>query len=255
VSLFLFKLIVTPLLIGGVSLAGQRWGPTIGGLLVGLPLTSGPVAFFLALAHGNVFAASASIGILAGGTSVVVFCLAYSWLVFWLAEPVALVAGWAIFFGSTWLLQDVTLPPISLFVAVAVLNLVMLLLLPRGEAATPKVTAPRWEIPARMVLATVFVLVLTGVAASLGPRLSGLLAPFPIFISTLGAFTHQYGGPTAVAHLIRGVAIGLFGFTLFFLVVSLLLVPAGLALAFIAASLVTLATQGAALWLMGRRAA
>ena len=39
------KLILTPLLIGGASLAARRWGPAIGGWLVSLPLTSGPVTF------------------------------------------------------------------------------------------------------------------------------------------------------------------------------------------------------------------
>lgn len=42
------KLVVTPLLIGGVTLAGRRWGEHMGGWLVALPLTSGPVASFLA---------------------------------------------------------------------------------------------------------------------------------------------------------------------------------------------------------------
>jgi len=39
-----FKLLLTPALLGLVSLAGRRWGPAVSGWLVGLPLTSGPVA-------------------------------------------------------------------------------------------------------------------------------------------------------------------------------------------------------------------
>ncbi len=58
--IFLLKLLLVPTFIGIVSLAGRRWGPTVSGWLVGLPLTSGPVAFFLALEQGNVFAAQAS---------------------------------------------------------------------------------------------------------------------------------------------------------------------------------------------------
>jgi hypothetical protein len=46
------KIAVTPLLIGGASLAGRRFGHRIGGWLVALPLTSGPVTFFLATDHG-----------------------------------------------------------------------------------------------------------------------------------------------------------------------------------------------------------
>ncbi|HET7343490.1 MAG TPA: hypothetical protein VFL90_18640, partial [Methylomirabilota bacterium] len=58
-AILLLKLAATPLLIAGASLAGRRWGPAVGGWLVGLPLTSGPVAVFLALEHGAAFAAAA----------------------------------------------------------------------------------------------------------------------------------------------------------------------------------------------------
>jgi hypothetical protein len=44
---------------------------------VGLPLTSGPVAFFLATDHGVPFAAGAALGMLAGTISQVAFALAY----------------------------------------------------------------------------------------------------------------------------------------------------------------------------------
>src|SRR5689334_15298204 len=74
---FLFKLLVSPLLIGAVSLAGRRWGPAVSGWLVGLPLTSGPVVLFLALEQGTTFAAAAAQAIMLGIISVGVFCLTY----------------------------------------------------------------------------------------------------------------------------------------------------------------------------------
>jgi hypothetical protein len=73
------KLVVTPLLIAAASLAGRRWGQAVGGWLVGLPLTSGPVAFFLALDHGVAFAAAAASGSLAGAVAEAGFGLAYAW--------------------------------------------------------------------------------------------------------------------------------------------------------------------------------
>ena len=42
------------------SLAARRWGEAVGGWLVGLPLTSGPVAVFLALEQGPAFATDAA---------------------------------------------------------------------------------------------------------------------------------------------------------------------------------------------------
>ncbi len=62
----ILKLVLTPVLIGAASLAGRRWGPAVSGWLVGLPLTSGPITFFLALSHGATFAAAAAVGTLTG---------------------------------------------------------------------------------------------------------------------------------------------------------------------------------------------
>jgi len=47
---------------------------------VGLPLTSGPVIFFLTLSHGTAFVTSAIAGTLSGGFSLVAYCLVYAWL-------------------------------------------------------------------------------------------------------------------------------------------------------------------------------
>ena len=47
--LLALKLIFVPALIGGVSLAGRKWGPAVSGWLAGFPFTSGPVALILAL--------------------------------------------------------------------------------------------------------------------------------------------------------------------------------------------------------------
>ncbi|EPO5264916.1 hypothetical protein [Providencia rettgeri] len=52
-ELFVFKIVITPLLLLTASLAARRWGESIGGLIVGLPLTSGPISFFFALEYGQ----------------------------------------------------------------------------------------------------------------------------------------------------------------------------------------------------------
>ena len=74
----LLKIFVTPTLIGSASLAGRRWGHSISGWLVALPLTTGPITFFLALTHGTSFAATAAAGTLAGGFSQAAFVLCYA---------------------------------------------------------------------------------------------------------------------------------------------------------------------------------
>lgn len=246
------KLILTPLLVGAVSLASRRWGPAIGGWLVGLPLNSGPIVLYLALEQGRPFAARAAAGILAGTLSIVVFCFAYSWLAFrctwWCAALITL----AIFFACTWSLQFTSAPAGWWFVAVLVALTVALALWPRAAGVTAVIAPPRWEIPARMVAATAFIVLITTLAPLLGSHLSGLLATFPTFASTLAVFTHHFQGAPASAQLLRGTALGLFAFASFFLVLATTLEQGGLTLAFIAATALTLAVQGGTLWVMGR---
>src|SRR5436309_13147475 len=74
----LLKLIVTPVLIGAASLAGRRWGETLSGWFIALPLTSGPVCWFLAIEQGTGFAAGAARGCLAGAAAEDGFCLAHA---------------------------------------------------------------------------------------------------------------------------------------------------------------------------------
>src|SRR4029077_2644700 len=111
---------------------------------------------------------------------------------------------------------------------------------------------PRWDLAARMVVATGFVLLLTGVAPALGPRLTGLLAPLPLYAATLTVFAHHREGPGPAASVLRGLLLGLFGFAGFFLVLAALLERAGIGPAFAAASAIALALQGGSLWVLRR---
>jgi hypothetical protein len=51
VNLLLLKLVLTPALIALASLAGRRWGHAVSGWIVALPLTTGPIVFFLGLSR------------------------------------------------------------------------------------------------------------------------------------------------------------------------------------------------------------
>ncbi len=47
--MLLLKLTLAPLLVAAATLVARKWGPRVGGLLLGLPLTTGPIFLFLAL--------------------------------------------------------------------------------------------------------------------------------------------------------------------------------------------------------------
>ena len=248
------KLVLTPVLIGTASLAGRWWGPALSGWLVGLPLTSAPVAFFLALNQGATFAAAVAVGTLAGAISQAAFSLTYGWLAFrWGWLPTVLASSLA-FVAPTIVLQHLTLPLVPLFLVVVAVLIAALRLMPeRAEAATSVVEPlPGWDIPARMVVATVFVLLLTGIAPILGAHLTGLLAPFPLYASVLTVFAHRLQGPAPAALVLRGLLLGLFAFAGFFLMLAALLESVGIVPAFVTAIAIALAIQAASLWVLRR---
>ena len=78
-DLLAFELIASPLLLLAATLAVRRWGESVGGSFVGLPLTSGPISLFLALEQGAPFARDATAGSLtatvAQAAAVWVYCL------------------------------------------------------------------------------------------------------------------------------------------------------------------------------------
>jgi hypothetical protein len=250
------KLILTPILVGGATLAGRRWGPTISGWLVALPYTAGPIVFFLALSQGLAFASATAVGVLAGVVSPVAFCLTYSWLSRRIGMPGTLAASLAVFALATALLRPLPLWWPLVYSAVIGVLVLALRLMPRSAArAQASVRPPQWEIPARMVVATGYVLLLTAGAPFLGPQLTGLMTPFPLFGGTLAVFAHQFQGPEAAVSVLRGLLHGLFAFASFFVVLSALLERVGLAAAFGAAVAVALLVQTGSLWLLRRRPA
>jgi len=248
--MLIIKLLLTPLLIGMVSLAGRRWGPAISGWFVGLPLTSGPVMLFLALDQGTTFTARAAEGTLLGLISVASFCLIYSWLslrVGWLGS---LLVSWCVFFASTFILEQFSMPVSIAFALVIVFLAIVLKLFPTYRGKYTMKSPPQWEVLLRMVTATAFVLVLTGISGVLGPQLSGLLTTFPIYATILGSFTHHFSGAAAAGRLLRGVVFGTFTFAVFFLIIASSIEREGIVFAFGAAVLAALLLHGGSLWLL-----
>ena len=240
---FLLKLVLVPTFIAVVSLAGQRWGTTVSGWLIGLPFTSGPVAFFLALEQGNLFAQRASEAIMVGIVSVFAFCLAYSRLATGLAWFPSTFAGMAAFFACTFFLDMIAFPLLVGFALALLVLVVSALLMPHVGSDRMSAWRSRWELPARMVSATALVILITGVAPLLGPQLTGLLSPFPVYATTLAVFVHRSQGGEEAVKLLRGVVVGSFTFIVFFLILSLSIVAWGVAWSFLMAIGMSLLTH------------
>lgn len=254
-TITIFKILLTPALIWVVSLAGRKWGAAVSGLLIGLPLTSGPVAVFIAMERGPVFARQTASGILLGGLSVAGFCLAYGWLAArrhsW---PVALLVGWGVTVLATAALDQVHVSGLVALSLIVVGLLALIWLMPPATDARAAGEPPWWDLPARIGFATIFVIGLTALAPLFGAQLSGLLATLPIYASILAGFNHYLLGPEHAVNFTRGLAVGLFGFVAFFAIVEAMIMAAPVWATFSAAAVVALATQATLMWLTRQRA-
>jgi hypothetical protein len=250
-SLLLLKLTLAPGLVAATTLAGRRWGPRAAGWLGGLPVVVAPILLAIALEHGERFAAEAAGGALLGLLSLTAFVLAYGWCARAMGWLPSAAIGWAAFAVATLLLDRVDLPNWLALVLVCASFAAAAALLPRAPAET-RSAAPRFDLLLRAGATAALVLLLTGLAGSLGPHLSGLLASFPVLATVLAAFTHVQEGPAAAAELLRGFATGLVAFAVFCFAVAELLPGQGVALSFVASATIALAAHGVSFALQRR---
>ena len=272
-TVLILKLVLAPLLVVGSSLAGRRWGPSVTGTLVTLPIVAGPILFITYLEHGQRFAARAASASLLGLVSLALFAVVFARLARTRAWPATLLTGWLACLACDLLLSATGLPALAgLGLALAATGLAVRAgsrtpvpqpatqpapTAPSTQPAAQPSAAPRppwWDLPARAAVTAVLVLALTSAAAHLGPALTGVLAPFPIGTSVVAVFALAQGGaPTANATL-TGVLRGLPGFAVFCFLVAVLAEPMGGGPAFAVATVGTLAVPLLLRWRLGARA-
>jgi hypothetical protein len=241
-----------PSLVGAVTLAARRWGPRIGGWLTAIPIVTGPILCFLAVDQGVVFGGRAAQATLAGVTGLGAFCVAYAYACRRLAWPLSLVAGWTAFGAVTALLYFAQPTLIAGLVLALLASIVGERLIPRPTGVPATSSRPSHDLIIRMLATGTLVVVVTAVAAWLGPSLSGLLTAFPTAIAIIAAFSHAQGGPNAVQPMARSFMRGLKSFALFCFVFGWAIVPLGLGWTVVIAAAAQMVVHGLTLWTMTR---
>jgi uncharacterized membrane protein (GlpM family) len=242
------KIVLVPSFLLLVSVAGRSWGPSVAGLLAGLPVVAGPVLYLFALEHGPAFASKAAFVSLGGVLTLVVFGAAYAhasrrWS--WPASLVLALSAWA---ASALLLSCLPIHPLlSLCVAVATLA--------SAPCFFPREPLPRRtssgdgsaELLLRMLAGAGLTLLVTSIAGAVGQEWSGLLAVFPILSIVLSVFSHRAQGAEHARAVLGSMARGLVSFTAFCFVLGYTLTHLGVPQAFGLAICAALAAQAAAL--------
>ena len=250
--LIVVKVLLAPALVACASLAQRRWGPAVGGRIIGLPLTALPLLLLMAVTDGHRFAAAAATANQAGGVAQAGWVLTYALAARRVRPAPALAAATAVFAGLA-VAAGVLAPPLlpaTVLSAGAVLLGLAVWPAPIGDPEQPRPW--RWELPVRMVVAAGFTLVLSGSAARLGAGPAGLVGAFPLLATILAVATHAGNGPAAADRFLRGVLGASWSVVVSLLVLALALprVPLAAAVGLAAAS--ALAAQSVAARLSGR---
>jgi hypothetical protein len=240
---FLIRVLLAPLAVVAGTLAQRRFGDAVSGLILGLPLTSLPLLWLVALQHGTAFASSMTGALLVGSIAEAIVLWLYARLTIHLSPSLALVGA----LGSFALAAE----------AVNLLRLSALLaglLTALGFAA-----ALRWWPTAsqdnasgqgrsllwlRVVLSAVFTVVIVALAGRLGPVLAGLIDALPAMSLMMAFTTHQEHGSGASSRFLHGVTRGSFSYLAAMIVLAELLRTGNLLLAFTAALVAALLVQG-----------
>ncbi len=236
--LLLAKIVVTFLTVVLLAKVAERMSPRHAGLLAGFPLGTAIALYFFGWQQGAGFAAHSAVYTLGGLTSAI--CLAWGyWLIIrvkpqlrWL--PLAVASGFACFFSAAALLQFLPAQRwLNLLVIVAAILLFRTLLKGIADVQIDRSQPPQHRLGQwlsgktatllfRASIATVSILLITGLADVLGPARAGLLAAFPVSFFPLMLILHITWGAGVLSTTIKHYPDGIGALAVYALAVSYL---------------------------------
>jgi hypothetical protein len=251
----LVKILATAATVVAASVAAERAGPVIGGIIVALPVSAGPGYVFLARQASDAFIARSALYTLAITAATALFLAVYVRVAPYLGAVASVAVALLPWLAGAVLLQAVELH----WWSALGLNLVAFpfALWATRDSAAIEMPAPRvaslGDLLLRAVLAGGLVAAIVTISNLIGPRLTGSTVTFPVMLTTLGLIMHHRYGGYAAAHALRGALLAMPGFAACGLALALLAERLGAPGALIAALGVSLAAS--ALLLLGEYAA
>jgi hypothetical protein len=228
---FLLRILLAPLAVLVGTVAQRRFGHAISGLIVGLPLTSLPLLWLVALQHGTAFASSMTSALLVGSVAEAVVLWLYARLTTHVSPFLALGATLAAFAFVAGAVNFLKLSAILAALITAAGFALALWLWPSNAGGTVSPSG-RSRLWLRLVLSAVFTLVIVALAGRLGPVVSGLVDALPAMSLMMAFMTHQDHGATASSTFLRGVTRGSYSYLVAMLVLAETLRWGNLLLAF-----------------------
>ncbi|WP_336486969.1 hypothetical protein [Methylobacterium nigriterrae] len=241
----LARALTTGLVVVLASALAEAAGPFWGALIISLPVTAGPAYAFMALQHEPAFIAGAALNGFAANAATGAFLIVYARLAPAGPQPRALGAAVLAWLAGALLVSQIAWTPLAALAlngAVYGLGAALFRTGRRTDYRRSAVAARRWlDLLIRAAAVALFVTAVLAASSVLSPARTGVIAAFPVALTSTIVILHPRVGGAATAQLAVTAIRGVFGFGLTLLTLHLLVEPWGVARALLAALGVSLA--------------
>jgi hypothetical protein len=252
--ILVFRMAITAAFVVSASVITERSGPVIGALIATLPISAGPAYVFLALDHDAAFIAEGALASLPINAATIFLGLTYAVLAqrfsLWVSAGAAIIVWLAL---ATVIRQFQWTLPAGVIVNAITFAICVPLLRPYMHVEKMPLITRRWyDIPLRAALVATLVAIVVTTSSWVGPRISGIIALFPIVFTSLMLVLHPRIGGKSTAAVVANGAWGMMGFGLAIAVLHGAALNFGSAVG-LSLALATCIAWNLALWWNGRR--
>jgi hypothetical protein len=250
------RMAITAAFVVTASVITERSGPVIGALVATLPISAGPSYVFLALDHDAAFIAEGALASLPINAATIFLGLTYVVLAQRHGALPSAAAAVAVWIALAYLIRTFQWSLTGGLIVNAVTFAICVPLLQRYRHVEkmPLITRRWYDIPLRASLVATLVATVVTLSGWVGPKVSGIIALFPIVFTSMMLILHpRIGGPPTAAVIANG-AWGLMGFGLAIAVLHLATLRFGAVIG-LSLALATCVSWNLGLWWNGRRRA
>ena len=206
------RMAITAAFVVTASVITERSGPVIGALVATLPISAGPSYVFLALDHDAAFIAEGALASLPINAATIFLGLTYVVLAQRRSALVSCLGAIAVWMVLATIIRSVQWTLAGGLIVNAVAFAICVPLLRRFRHVRMPLITRRWyDIPLRAALVATLVATVVTLSGWVGPKVSGIIALFPVVFTSMMLILHpRIGGPPTAA-VIANSAGGLMG--------------------------------------------
>jgi hypothetical protein len=247
------RMAVTAAFVVTASVITERSGPVIGALVATLPISAGPSYVFLALDHDSAFIAEGALASLPINAATIFLGLTYVVLAQRQNAAVSCLGAVAVWIGLASAVRTIHWSLAGGLIANAVAFAICVPLLRRFRHVKMPLITRRWyDIPLRALLVATLVATVVTLSGWVGPKVSGMIAIFPVVFTSMMLILHpRIGGPPTAA-VIANSSWGLMGLGIAIAVLHVAALRFGSAVG-LSLALMICVSWNLGLWWTGRR--